>query len=170
MSVSMCPEVCVITRAKESDQVNQRQPRCMVWIRRLISDIRNWHTRECHGSVWWLVHPNYAVILQRPSTKTHMHMKCTWTHTRPQHSTIQRWPQIRIILPFVLGGAKENRLRRRRRGGEKGSICLWISVRKPFSAVSSEWSASTSGLIKIHWHWLWLQLWKQWLCQERRAL
>lgn len=76
-----------------------------------------------------------------------MHKKCTW-HTAGL-TTAQCTNDLKPHLPFVLGGAKENRLRRKRRweggwrwGGETGSIHLWISVRKPFGAIFTEWSAS----------------------------
>ena len=94
MSVSVCKDVCLTGRAEESDQLNLWQPRCMAEIGWLRSDTRHWHKRKCHGSVWWLVHPDYVVVSRRPETKTHMHMKCT------QHSTIQWWPHTRIL--FIL--------------------------------------------------------------------
>ncbi len=104
-------------------------------------------------SVWLLVHQNYAVLDQRSNAHAYeIHMNTYQAST--QHNTAMTSNQ--NFLPFVLGGAKENRLRKG--GGERGSIHWWVRVRKPFSAVSIEWSASTSGCVKIHWHWLWLQL------------
>lgn len=44
-----CAQTCAWSYVQKR---NQWQPRCMVWIRRLSSDTRHWHTREYHGPVW----------------------------------------------------------------------------------------------------------------------
>lgn len=103
------------------------------WFTRLLSHIRQWHTKICHGSLWWLVHPQWVLIPQKSETT------CTWNTNehKPGLDTARKQRSVFFFLPFVLVGAKEGRLRRR--GGEKGSICLWKEVCKnlPFNAVST---------------------------------
>lgn len=66
------------------------------------------------------VHPNKVFILQRSETKTHMHKKCTW-HTAGLNTgqCTNELKPVSFFLPFVLGGAKQNRFRRKRRWEEE---------------------------------------------------
>lgn len=107
--------------------------------------------KKYHEPVWSLARPNYAVSTQRSETKMHMHMKAH-EHT-PGLNTAQHSDDLRPdqVLPFVLVGAEENRLKRK--GGEKkeeeGRKGQCVCVRKPSSAVSTALSSSTSGCVKI---------------------
>ena len=99
-------KACAQTCARVLDQTCRRERS----IEPLPTTMHGWnqevdeqHTTLTHkkmSSVWWLVHQEYALFSQGSESKMHMHTECTWTHSRPQHTTIQQWAEV-VFFSFT---------------------------------------------------------------------